>query len=193
MANQPNQSNQTIYINFIAGVNEKTTSLLIYLLTEQLRAGTNSFRINISSPGGSVFQGISIYNFLKGLQDVSIHTHNLGQIDSVANVIFLAGQKRTASKATTFLFHPPVMNVLNAANFPIDLLEERLDSLKKDQQKLVEITAERINKNREDVMKMFSERKTLFSEEAKQLGLIDEIQDFVAAPGVPIFSITNQS
>lgn len=191
-----NQSQeQTIYINFIAEINDKTSSLLMFLLTEQLRAGVKNFRINISSGGGMVFHAVSIYNFLSGLKNVTIHTHNLGQIDSGANLIFVAGHKRTASKASTFLLHPPQLTLQSQgpANFSIDFLQERLESLKKDEDKMAEIIADKISKKKSDVLKMFKERKTYTSSDAKKHGLIMEVDDFVAEPGLPIYMITNQA
>lgn len=185
----------TVYINFIAEINDKTSGLLIYLLTEQLRAGANSFRINISSNGGRVFNAVSIHNFLGGLKDVTIHTHNLGQIDSSANLIFLSGHKRTASKASTFYIHPPQMNITGqgVVSFSIDALKEALNNLRKDQEKIAEIIANKIGKEKQEVITMSNERKPYSSEEAKKLGFIQEIEEFVASPGLPIFSITNQS
>lgn len=187
------QKERRIYINFIADINEKTAGLLIYLLTEQLRAGEKNFRINLSSGGGLVFHAVTIHNFLKGLKDVHIHTHNLGQIDSGANLIFLAGKKRTASKSSTFLLHPPVMNFLQPAQLSIELLAERHQGLEKDQIKMAEIIADNIGKTTDEIINMFQERNTFSSDEAKKIGFISEIEEFVAAPGLPIFSITNQT
>ncbi len=186
------QSN-TVFINFIADINDKTTSLFLYLMTEQLRSGIKSYRINISSKGGMVLNAISIYNFLNGLKDVHIHTHNLGQIDSSANMIFLAGHTRTASKASTFLLHPPQMIIQSQASLPIELLRERLEGLEKDQLKMAEIIGDKIIKNAKEVMEMFNQRRTYSSEESIDIGFINKVEEFVALPGVPIFSITSQS
>lgn len=185
----------TIFINFIAEINDKTFSLLMFLLTEQLRAGIKNFRINISSNGGVVFHAVSIFNFLSGLKNVHIQTHNLGQIDSAANLIFLAGHKRTASKASSFLLHPPQMTIQGQGimSLPIEILKERLESLQKDETKMAEIIAERIGKRTEEVKEMFQERKTYSSTDSKTIGFIEEISEFVAEPGVPIFTITNQA
>lgn len=186
---------QTIFVNFIADINDKTSSLLMFLLTEQLRAGVSNFRINISSGGGMVFHAVSIFNFLSGLKNVNLQTHNLGQIDSAANLIFLAGHKRTASKASSFLLHPPqiTMQGQGAVSFSIEFLQERLESLQKDEIKMAEIIAEKIGKKKEDILSMFKERKTYSSAEAKDRGFIESIEDFVAEPGIPIFTITNQA
>lgn len=184
-----------VFVNFIADINDKTSSLLMFLLTEQLRSGVKNFRINISSNGGTVFHAVSIFNFLSGLKDVHLQTHNLGQIDSAANLIFLAGQKRTASKASSFLLHPPQMGFQGQGiiSLSIEVLKEKLESLQKDQDKMAEIIAERIGKNKRDIVKMFNERKTYSSVEAKEKGFVQEIEEFVAESAIPIFTITNQA
>lgn len=186
--------NPTVYINFIAEINDRTAGNLLFLLTDQLRSGITKFHINIASNGGIVFHAVSIYNFLNGIENVQIHTHNLGQIDSSANLFFLAGSSRSASKASTFLLHPPQMNFRNAgeASLPIDFLKERLQSLEKDQAKMAEIIASRILKGPDEVIRMFNERKTYSSEEALDIGFIHEIREFVGTPNVPIYTITNQ-
>ena len=182
-------------INFVGEINDKTTSLLFFLLTEQVRSGARKIRINLASNGGIVAHAISIFNFLIGLKDVHIHTHNLGKIDSGANLIFLAGKKRTASKVCSFLFHPPKM-ILQGQGFAqldIEEIQEHLDTLKHDEQKMAEIIGMRIGKKPSEIINLFKERKTFSSEESKKLGLVTDIEDFVAAPGTPIFSITNQA
>lgn len=184
----------TVFINFIAEINDKTSSLLMFLITEQLRAGVKNFHVNISSNGGGVFYAISIFNFLSGLKNVTIQTHNLGQIDSAANLIFLAGHKRTASKASSFLLHPPEISIQGqvALSFSIEALRERLESLQQDEIKMAEVIGERIGKDKKEILKMFKERKTYSSTDAKTKGFIQEIEEFVAEPGLPIFTITNQ-
>lgn len=187
--------NQITIINFVAGITDKTSSLLLFLLTEQFRSGTNNFRINISSGGGMIFHAVSIFNFLSGLKNVHIHTHNLGQIDSSASLIFLAGHKRTASKSSSFLLHSPEMITQSqgASQFSIELLREKLESLEKDEKKMAEIISSKIEKSQKDVLKMFKDRNTYSSAESKNLGFITEIEEFVAEPNIPIFTITNQA
>lgn len=189
-----NTQNQITIINFVAEINDKTSSLLMFLLTEQLRSGVSNFRINISSKGGMIFHAVSVFNFLNGLKNVHLHTHNLGQIDSGANLIFLAGQERTASKSSSFLLHQPELIIQGqGANFSIDFLKERIESLEKDEAKMAEIIADKIGKTQNDVLRMFKSRKTYSSSEAKDLKFINRIEEFVAEPGMPIFTITNQA
>jgi hypothetical protein len=48
--------------------------------------------------------GMTVYNVLRGLPcDLTIH--NIGNVDSIGNAIFLAGKHRYACKNSTFMFH----------------------------------------------------------------------------------------
>lgn len=62
-------------------------------------------RIFISSRGGDTVSGFTAYNFLKSLP-VKVTTHNLSNVESIANVMFMAGEERTANKLSRFLLHP---------------------------------------------------------------------------------------
>ena len=55
--------------------------------------------------GGECSYGFSLYNFLVSLP-VPVKTHNLGTVESMGNIIFLAGELRTACHYSKFLFHP---------------------------------------------------------------------------------------
>ena len=48
--------------------------------------------------------GLNIYNVLIGMP-FELITHNVGNVDSIANAVFLAGTKRYACPHSTFMFH----------------------------------------------------------------------------------------
>lgn len=62
-------------------------------------------KIYISSKGGDTVAGFTAYNFLKSLP-VKVTTHNLSNVESIANVIFMAGEERSANGISRFLLHP---------------------------------------------------------------------------------------
>ena len=97
-------------------------------------------------------------------------------------------------KASSFLLHPPEISIQGqvALSFSIEALRERLESLQQDEIKMAEVIGERIGKDKKEILKMFKERKTYSSTDAKTKGFIQEIEEFVAEPGLPIFTITNQ-
>jgi hypothetical protein len=80
------------YIAFFADVQTVQAGKLRDALTKASNAGEDIYLI-ISSGGGNVFEGLSLGAFMKTLP-VKITTHNVGQVDSIANLIFSAGSKR---------------------------------------------------------------------------------------------------
>jgi ATP-dependent protease ClpP protease subunit len=58
----------------------------------------------MSSSGGSIEDGIGIYNLLRTIK-CEVVTVNMGQIASIANVIFLGGGHRIACPDSYFYFH----------------------------------------------------------------------------------------
>ena len=62
-------------IKFFAPVNETTINALIDAVDQKMRQGVEDFVVLISLGGGSVFHGLSTYNYLKGIP-ASVSTHN---------------------------------------------------------------------------------------------------------------------
>ena len=60
--------------------------------------------IRINSPGGSVFDGIAIYNLLKSR---GVKTIVDGVAASIASIIFLAGDEREMSEGSVLMIHNP--------------------------------------------------------------------------------------
>jgi ATP-dependent Clp protease protease subunit len=64
----------------------------------------------IQSAGGVVGDGIAVYNFLRTLP-LHLTTYNVGAVESIAVLPYLAGKHRRATKNSTFLIHkssPPM-------------------------------------------------------------------------------------
>ena len=59
----------------------------------------------MSTEGGNMTAGFALYFFLKSLP-LPLTTYNVGSVESVGVVIFLAGSKRYACPRTRFLVHP---------------------------------------------------------------------------------------
>ena len=65
--------------------------------------GTKEIHLLFASTGGNVDAGISAYNVLRSLP-IKLVTYN-GNVDSIATIIFLAGDERIAVPHATFMFH----------------------------------------------------------------------------------------
>lgn len=68
--------------------------------------GKKSIQVYINCPGGSVIEGMSIYNaILKS--DTPVDCHNVGIAASMGGVCFMAGRKRIMSDYASLMLHNP--------------------------------------------------------------------------------------
>lgn len=95
----------THLINFTASINSSTCSQLIEKCSTAVQQDATAVIINLATMGGECSYGFSMYNFLLTLP-IPVHTHNLGTVESMGNIVFLAGQRRSACPHSKFLFHP---------------------------------------------------------------------------------------
>ncbi|MDN3235478.1 MULTISPECIES: ATP-dependent Clp protease proteolytic subunit [unclassified Pseudomonas] len=95
----------THVINFTGPINSTTCGQLIEKCSNALQQDASSLLIKIATMGGDCSYGFSMYNFLVSLP-IPVHTHNLGTVESMGNILFLAGRHRTACRHSKFLIHP---------------------------------------------------------------------------------------
>lgn len=92
-------------INFTGPINASTCGQLIAQSSLAVQQAASGLIINLATMGGECSYGFTMYNFLLTLP-IPVHTHNLGTVESMGNIVFLAGHRRTACLHTKFLFHP---------------------------------------------------------------------------------------
>jgi len=180
----------TVYIKFFAGVDGNSTNALMNAIDQQIAQGTKKIILLISSPGGSVFHGISIYNYLSGIP-IEIETHNFGTVDSIGVILYLAGKKRYSVPDARFLLHPVQITFQGTGSLEEKQLEEKLKGLQIDEQNIGGIIAKTINKSRDEVIQKMRDRTTLNPEEAKSFGLVHEIKTELLSSGSQIISINS--
>ncbi|MEP0861684.1 MAG: ATP-dependent Clp protease proteolytic subunit [Ignavibacterium sp.] len=145
------------------------------MIDSKIRDKYERLNLLISSPGGSVFHGISLYNFLKGAP-IDVWTYNFGSVDSIGVVIFCAGKKRLSVPHARFLIHGVRFNLSGNVIFDEKQIEEHLKSLKIDQQNIARIIADTTQKPINTVEEDMNNRTTLNPNEAKDYGLVHDIQ-----------------
>ena len=163
------------YIRFMAPILPQTTHELLQIVDRKIKEQCKRIHIMISSPGGSVFHGLSLYNFMKGAP-VEVYTYNFGSVDSIGLVLFCAGDKRFSVPHARFLIHGVRFNISGNASFDEKQIEENLRSIKIDQQNIARVIADTAGKALNDVENDMNNRITLNPTEAKEYGLIHEIQ-----------------
>lgn len=163
------------YIRFMAPVLPQTTDVLFQIIDRKIKEKCERIHLMISSPGGSVFHGLSIYNLLKG-SPVEVCTYNFGSVDSIGVVVFCAGKKRFSVPHARFLIHGVKMQILGGAIFDEKQLDEQLKGIKIDQHNIARVIADTAGKPAQRVEEEMNNRLTLNPTEAKEYGLVHEIK-----------------
>jgi len=183
-----NASNKKAYVKFFAGVDQASVNALMGAVEQKLAQGATEIVLLISSPGGSVFHGLSAYNFLRGIP-AQVVTHNFGSVDSMGVVLLCAGDRRLSVPHARFLLHAVHANFPQPASLEEQQLEERLKGLRIDIENIAGVIAATTGRSEEQVTKDMLNRTTLNPEQAVQYGLIHEIKEQLLPAGAELLSI----
>lgn len=182
---------ETVYISFSAEINANTTESLIALFANQINSGKRDFYLMLSTPGGMVMNGLNLYNVLRGLP-ITLTTHNVGNVDSIGNAVFLAGQTRYACPHSTFMFHGVQFNLNQGMSLDERNARERLANILSDQRRIGSIIQERTGLTPGRVRAMFREAKTVDATFAVGTGIVNQIRDVQIPVGAPVFQLVFQ-
>lgn len=130
--------------------------------------------VRINSPGGSVFDGLPIFNALRN-SSAEIHTYNDGLCASMAAVILLAGKTVHSADNALMMLHSPISGCYGNAGD----MEQVLEMLGKVQDSLIScITSRNTSKSAEEIKATYFDYKDhwLTADEASDEKFIDEIE-----------------
>ena len=175
-----------VYVIFTAEINPQTTEALIQALSNMAQQNVEEVYIAFSSPGGQVAQGITLYNFIRGLP-FKVIAHNIGNVDSIGNAVFLAADKRFACQHSTFMFHGVGFDK-QASRYERKELQGMLDGIDSDESRIANIITDRTEIPKEESQKFFVLAQTKSAEFARDRGIVDDIREFQLPGGVPVVS-----
>lgn len=159
-------------IHFTAEVNSQTADTLISELRYLDNIGDGDIILYINSPGGSVTDGLAIYDAIKDLKsDVVTIAH--GQAASMGSFLLAAGTKgkRFASPNCEIMIHQPLGGIQGQAS-DIKIHAEHILKIKS---KLTSILSENTGQELA-VIEIDTDRDNFMSaEEALEYGIIDHI------------------
>lgn len=160
---------------FYRGVNEDTVRDAIATLDEWSRRRPGGpVVVQLTSPGGSVLDGLAFYDFLQTLRDRGHHvtTHALGVAASMGSVLLQAGDERVIGANSFVLIH----EVSTGAYGSLSALEDRVDMTRMLQQRLINILCGRSNLTPQQVKRMWRKKDVLLDADAAlSLGLVDRL------------------
>ncbi len=147
-------------------------------LNEAVKMGFARIHLLIQSSGGVVGDGIAMHNYILRLP-VEVVTYNIGGVESVAVLPYLAGKLRRVSKNATFLIHPTTCGMTRAT---ADQLRAKAND------------SDIYDANVEEILRAFLKMPEskwavhatgdllLSAKDALDFGMAHEISDFTPAP-----------
>ena len=123
-------------------INPQSAQALLTVCADLVNQQVKSVYLLLSTNGGQVMEGVALYTALRAFP-FTLTIHNIGNVDSVGNIVFLAGSQRYASPAATFMFHGIGFDFTGPFRLEEKLLLERLDSIRADHKRLSGISSPR--------------------------------------------------
>ena len=179
-----------VYVVFTAEIVPKTVEPLIQAISNLAQKGIPEVHLAFSTPGGNVMTGITLYNFLRAVP-FKLTIHNIGNVDSIGNAVFLSADKRLACQHSTFMFHGVGFD-RPAGRYEEKSLREMLDGLDSDQRRIRDIIVERTGISKDEVQSLFREAQTHTAELARKRGIVHEIAEFKFPANAPVISFVFQ-
>lgn len=130
----------------------------------------SQINVRINSPGGSVFEGLAIYNALKN-HSATVNVSIDGLAASIATVIAMAGDKIDMAENAMFMIHEPSGVAVGTA---ADMLETA-QLLEKLTNSAVDVYSARTGQTPDAVREAMNAETWYTAAEAKKVGFVDSI------------------
>jgi ATP-dependent protease ClpP protease subunit len=167
-----------------AKIKAQTANNFVNMLANLANQQIDRVILAINSGGGEVVHGVAMYNAMRAMP-YPITTHNVGNVDSIANVVFLGGSERLVCPASTFMFHGVGFsaNLMGNMRLEENSLKALLDTVLADHKRISGIFANRTGGKTsvQQGMKLFREQRTRNAQWALDRGFATGISDLGAA------------
>ncbi len=131
--------------------------------------------VNINSFGGSLYEGLSMFDFVKGSE---IEVGCIGVCASAATLPLLASSKRWGTPNSRYLIHNPLQMAYGNAKDMQEVSKELLF----EQERALNLYVSNLTIEKEEIQSLMDAEEILDAKEALRIGLIKEIRNFNENP-----------
>lgn len=174
------------YFGFTGTIDSNGATRIATAMNSAVNEGYDEVHLAFNSLGGYVADGIYLYNHMRALP-LKITAYNIGNISSIAAVVFVAAENRICSAYSLFMIHPTMVPANQAMTW--GHLDSSLKSALAEDERTESILRERTRLT-DDLLNARRYRDVhITPAEAVEHGLATEIAEFVLPNGSQIFQI----
>ncbi len=140
-------------------------------ISRQLDEASGDITIEISSPGGAIFEGVSIFNAIKAYDKGEVTTVITSLAASMASIIALAGDTVKAYDNAVYMIHNGSMWVGGDAR----LLRKKADHLESLTNLMANIYIAKTGKSEQEIKQLLDDETYFYGSEMIEHGFIDEL------------------
>jgi len=141
------------------------------MIKEQLeKANGADVLFEISSPGGSVFEGLTIFNAIRNYKGKTA-AHIIGLAASMASYIPLATDSVKVEDNAIYMIH----NAWTVAIGDVNEMQDKADFLGSLNSMLSKAYSDKTGNTKEEILKLMGEETWYFGDEIKEMGFADEV------------------
>lgn len=172
------------FLAFEMKVDWSTVIALQSLVSDQMSKGAHEIHLLISSLGGDVAAAIAGYNVLRAFP-IELWTYNVGDVDSAASILFLAGAKRRCAPSSRFLFHE-VRAEVRDAELSISEFKDRAASVVSDVERVKAIYMQDTKIDAATADTLISHQNWMDPQTALKLGVVQAVEPLRIPPAASI-------
>lgn len=176
---------KNVYGVFCSGINQDSAQKLANTIAVASNGGVETIHLLWQSTGGSVSDGIFLYNFFRSLP-INLVLYNVGQVSSIATVAYLGAKGRKVSASATFMLHRSTNSPQFATATKLSTLAK---SLSLDDERTERILREHITLPDDLWTQLDYHDLYLSAEESLQFAIANEVEDFAPPIGTKIFNV----
>ena len=187
---QEESAERVCALSFFGPVRHPATKNLRNLCCQYANENCSKVFMLFSSSGGSIDDGFSLYHFLRAMP-YQIEMHNVGSIDSIALVVFAAGDIRKSCAESVFLFHDFTWTYDHAQTITRLEMVEHASLLTSARSRFKQILKSRTNLTDLDFesLQLLDQPAVKDAGFAKEKGIIQEITEAAVPQGVTTLNV----
>jgi ATP-dependent Clp protease, protease subunit len=181
----------TVYVTVTGPIDQAMVQRVFQGFAVAINGGVNTAHVLFHSAGGTVSDGIVLYNYLRTLP-LNLYLYNGGAVNSVAVITFLGAQHRYTSAHATFMIHKtyaPSAIFSSAAAANAARLRAITQALEIDDTRTRAILKTHLNLTDERLDDHLTTELPFDATEALQCGLVEAVHEFAPPFGTKLFNI----